>query len=60
MAGIWARLAEVQDLSSATSADLLDAMSTGRVVHVAAHGVHRGENPDVLLAVDDRRTTLRL
>ncbi|HEY5784689.1 MAG TPA: CHAT domain-containing tetratricopeptide repeat protein [Microlunatus sp.] len=45
VAGIWSRVAEVQDLSSATSADLLDAMSTGRVVHVAAHGVHRGENP---------------
>ncbi|HEY5981211.1 MAG TPA: CHAT domain-containing protein [Microlunatus sp.] len=45
VAGIWARLAEVQDLSAATSADLLDAMTTGRVVHVAAHGVHRGENP---------------
>ena len=45
VAGIWARVAEVQDLSSATSADLLDAMATGRVVHVAAHGVHRGENP---------------
>ena len=45
VAGIWARRAEVRDLSSATSADLLDAMATGRVVHVAAHGVHRGENP---------------
>ena len=45
VAGIWARRAEVQDLSAATSADLLDAMATGRVVHVAAHGVHRGENP---------------
>ena len=45
VADIWARRAEVRDLSSATSADLLDAMATGRVVHVAAHGVHRGENP---------------
>lgn len=45
VADIWARLAEVQHLSSASSADLLDAMATGRVVHVAAHGVHRGENP---------------
>ena len=45
MADIWARRAEVRDLSSATSADLLHAMATGRVVHVAAHGVHRGENP---------------
>ena len=45
VADIWARRAEVRDLSSATSADLLHAMATGRVVHVAAHGVHRGENP---------------
>jgi len=45
VADIWARRAEVRDLASATSADLLDAMATGRVVHVAAHGVHRGENP---------------
>jgi len=45
VAGIWSLLAEAQDLSSATSSDLLNAMATGRVVHVAAHGVHRGENP---------------
>ncbi len=45
VADIWARRAEVRDLASATSADLLDVMATGRVVHVAAHGVHRGENP---------------
>jgi tetratricopeptide (TPR) repeat protein len=45
VAGIWSPLAEAQDLSSATSSDLLNAMATGRVVHVAAHGVHRGENP---------------
>ncbi len=45
VADIWARRADVRDLSSATSADLLDAMATGRVVHVAAHGVHRGDNP---------------
>ena len=45
VADIWARRADVRDLPSATSADLLDAMATGRVVHVAAHGVHRGENP---------------
>jgi tetratricopeptide (TPR) repeat protein len=45
VAGIWAQHADVRDLPSATSADLLDAMATARVVHVAAHGVHRGANP---------------
>ena len=45
VADIGARRTQVRYLSSATSVDLLDAMATGRVVHVAAHGVHRGDNP---------------
>ena len=41
----WHSLAEVHDLAEATPADLLTAMASCRLVHVAAHGVHRSENP---------------
>ncbi|MFT4167027.1 MAG: CHAT domain-containing protein, partial [Microlunatus sp.] len=41
----WHSLADVHDLAEATPADLLGAMASCRLVHVAAHGVHRRENP---------------
>ena len=41
----WHSLAEVHDLAEATPAHLLAAMASCRLVHVAAHGVHRSENP---------------
>ncbi len=45
VAATWTPYADAAHLPTASSADLLDAMGTRRVVHVAAHGVHRGENP---------------
>jgi hypothetical protein len=42
---VWRPHAVAVDLPSATPADLVTATATSRVVHVAAHGVHRGENP---------------
>lgn len=44
VADAWRPYATVNQLA-ATGSDLLDAMATCRLVHVAAHGVHRGENP---------------
>ena len=41
----WSVSADVRQLPGATPADLLAAMATSRLVHVAAHGVHRSENP---------------
>jgi hypothetical protein len=41
----WSAQADARDLLSATPAELLDAMAASRLVHVAAHGEHRGENP---------------
>lgn len=45
VAHTWHSLAEVHDLADGTPADLLTAMASCRLVHVAAHGVHRSENP---------------
>lgn len=45
VAHTWRSLAEVHDLPEAAPADLLAAMANCRLVHVAAHGVHRSENP---------------
>lgn len=45
VASTWSAYADAAHLPDASATDLLDAMATGRVVHVAAHGVHRGENP---------------
>ena len=45
VAGTWSPYADAVHLATASSADLLEAMGTGRLVHVAAHGVHRGQNP---------------
>lgn len=45
VAATWSAYADAVHLPAASSADLLDAMASERVVHVAAHGVHRGENP---------------
>jgi tetratricopeptide (TPR) repeat protein len=45
VARTWASTADGRDLAAGSPADLLDAMAHCRLVHVAAHGVHRGENP---------------
>jgi hypothetical protein len=41
----WSARVTAWDLPRATSADLLAMMAESRLVHVAAHGVHQGENP---------------
>lgn len=45
VADAWAGRAAAYDRPSATPAELLAALATNRVVHVAAHGVHHGQNP---------------
>ncbi|WP_172641586.1 CHAT domain-containing protein [Microlunatus phosphovorus] len=45
VAASWSAGADVRQLPGATPAELLEAMATSRLVHVAAHGVHRSENP---------------
>lgn len=41
----WRGRAAALDLSAATADDLLTALTESRLVHVAAHGTHQGENP---------------
>lgn len=45
VARAWQQATRASMLPDATPSQLLAAMTTDRVVHVAAHGVHRGENP---------------
>lgn len=45
VARTWVGRAETVELPAAAPAELLDLMAGSRVVHVAAHGVHRSENP---------------
>lgn len=41
----WRGVAATRELAAATPVDVLDAMATSRLVHVAAHGAHHSENP---------------
>lgn len=45
VAEVWGARADTLDLPAASPTELLDALATSRLVHVAAHGVHRSENP---------------
>jgi CHAT domain-containing protein len=45
VAEAWAGCADTYDRPTATPAEVLEAMSTSRLVHVAAHGVHQVQNP---------------
>ncbi len=45
VAEAWAGCADTYDRPTATSAEVLEAMSTSRLVHIATHGVHHGQNP---------------
>ncbi|WP_030527014.1 CHAT domain-containing protein [Phycicoccus jejuensis] len=44
VAGAWGVAGEV-DERPASSADVLDALGSARVVHLAAHGLHQGQSP---------------
>lgn len=45
VARTWSARADAQDLAGAGAGELLDAMASCRIAHVAAHGVHHSENP---------------
>lgn len=45
VAASWRDRAEALDIPQGSAAELLAALATSRLVHVAAHGVHQGGNP---------------
>lgn len=45
VAASWSGHSAALDLPEGSAADLLTALATSRLVHVAAHGVHQGGNP---------------
>lgn len=45
VARTWAARADARDLGDAGAGEVLEAMGTCRIAHVAAHGVHQAENP---------------